>query len=99
MNKIQQTIIFLIIIFSCFQLQGITTATEPGVVHFKVETLHCRVCLNPHNLQSLHIKVTCLPELKDQWTLEELQVSFSTFSVLLLILCKRLVVVFLYLLN
>ncbi|XP_075216294.1 mediator complex subunit 14 isoform X3 [Lycorma delicatula] len=61
-------------------LQGITTATEPGVVHFKVETLHCRVCLNPLNLQSLHIKVTCLPELKDQWTLEELQIIEKFFD-------------------
>lgn len=54
--------------------------TEPGVVHFKVETLQCRVGLNTQHLQSLHIKVTCLPEHKDQWTLEELQIIEKFFD-------------------
>lgn len=53
-------------------------STEPGMVNFKVETLQCRVGLNPQHLQSLHIKVQPLPEHSDQWTLEELQVrSFN----------------------
>jgi len=50
-------------------------STEPGVVHFKVESLQCRVGLNQQHLQSLHIKVQPLPEYKDQWNMEELQVS------------------------
>ncbi|KAK0164402.1 hypothetical protein PV328_003035 [Microctonus aethiopoides] len=55
-------------------------STEPGVVHFKVETLQCRVGLNPQHLQSLHIKVQPSPEHKDQWTLEELQVIEKFFD-------------------
>ncbi|XP_066584073.1 mediator of RNA polymerase II transcription subunit 14 isoform X2 [Prorops nasuta] len=55
-------------------------STEPGVVHFKVESLQCRVGLNPQHLQSLHIKVQPLPEHKDQWTLEELQIIENFFD-------------------
>ena len=49
-------------------------STEPGVVHFKADTLQCRVGLNTQHMQSLHMKVQPMPEHKDQWTLEELQV-------------------------
>ncbi|XP_012256588.1 mediator of RNA polymerase II transcription subunit 14 isoform X2 [Athalia rosae] len=55
-------------------------STEPGVVHFKVETLQCRVGLNPQHIQSLHIKMQPLPEHKDQWTLEELQIIEKFFD-------------------
>ncbi|XP_033360225.1 mediator of RNA polymerase II transcription subunit 14 [Bombus vosnesenskii] len=55
-------------------------STEPGVVHFKVESLQCRVGLNPQHLQSLHIKVQPLPEHKDQWSLEELQIIEKFFD-------------------
>lgn len=55
------------------QLTSINT-TEHGIVHFKVESLQCRVGLNQQYFQSLHIKVQSLPEYKDQWSLEELQV-------------------------
>ncbi|XP_031837631.1 mediator complex subunit 14 [Nomia melanderi] len=55
-------------------------STEPGVVQFKVESLQCRVGLNPQHLQSLHIKVQPLPEHKDQWTLEELQIIEKFFD-------------------
>jgi mediator of RNA polymerase II transcription subunit 14 len=58
----------------CHQLTGIP-ATEPGVVNFMVESLQCRVGLNPQHLQSLHIKVSPLPDNKEQWTAEEMQVS------------------------
>lgn len=63
-----------------FQLTIIPT-TEFGVIHFKVaETLQCRVILNPQHLQSLHLKITPLPERKDVvWSPEELQVSFSYY--------------------
>lgn len=44
------------------------------MVHFKAESLQCRVGLNPQHFQSLHIKVLSLPEYKDQWSVEELQV-------------------------
>jgi mediator of RNA polymerase II transcription subunit 14 len=57
----------------CHQLVGIPS-TEPGVVNFKVESLQCRVGLNPQHLQSLHIKVSPLPDHKDQWSTEEMQV-------------------------
>lgn len=55
------------------QLSQVTT-TEPGVVHFKVDTLQCRVGLNTQHLQSLHIKITTAPEHKDSWSQEELQI-------------------------
>ncbi|XP_053982530.1 mediator of RNA polymerase II transcription subunit 14 isoform X1 [Hylaeus anthracinus] len=55
-------------------------STEPGIVQFKVESLQCRVGLNPQHLQSLHIKVQPLPEHKDQWTLEELQIIEKFFD-------------------
>jgi hypothetical protein len=58
--------------FFC-QLAGIPS-TEPGVVNFKVESLQCRVGLNPQHLQSLHIKVSPLPDHKEQWSAEEMQV-------------------------
>lgn len=63
----------------CWQLTPMPPA-EHGVVHFKVETLQCRVGINPQHLQSLHIKITCLPEHKDQWTLEELQIIEKFFD-------------------
>ncbi|KAG8232291.1 hypothetical protein J437_LFUL011232 [Ladona fulva] len=50
-------------------------SNEPGVVHFKSETLQCRVGLNPQHLQSLHIKIQATPEHKDTWSMEEIQVS------------------------
>lgn len=53
---------------------------EPGVVHFKVDTLQCRVSLNPQHLQSLHIKVTPLPENREQWSNEELQIIEKFFD-------------------
>lgn len=58
----------------------IINSTEPGVVHFKVDTLQCRVGLNPQHLQSLHIKVQPVVEHKDQWTLEELQILEKFFD-------------------
>jgi hypothetical protein len=57
----------------CHQLAGIPS-TEPGVVNFKVESLQCRVGLNQQHLQSLHIKVSPLPDHKEQWSAEEMQV-------------------------
>lgn len=54
----------------------ILSTTEPGVIHFKVsESLQCRIGLNPQHLQSLHLKITPLPEHKDGWSAEELQVT------------------------
>ncbi|CAL1677681.1 unnamed protein product [Lasius platythorax] len=55
-------------------------STEPGVVHFKVETLQCRVGLNPQYFQSLHIKVQPLPEYKEQWHSDELQTIEKFFD-------------------
>ncbi|XP_020281468.1 mediator of RNA polymerase II transcription subunit 14 isoform X2 [Pseudomyrmex gracilis] len=55
-------------------------STEPGIVHFKVESLQCRVGLNQQHFQSLHIKVQPLPEYKDQWSMEELQIIEKFFD-------------------
>uniref|UniRef100_A0A146LY05 Mediator of RNA polymerase II transcription subunit 14 n=4 Tax=Lygus hesperus TaxID=30085 RepID=A0A146LY05_LYGHE len=54
--------------------------SEQGVVTFKVDTLQCRVSLNPQHMESLHIKITPLPEHKDLWTLEELQILENFFE-------------------
>jgi len=57
-------------------------------VNFKVESLQCRVGLNPQHLQSLHIKVSPLPDNKEQWTAEEMQVSKiegNLFNLILLV--------------
>ncbi|XP_017775770.1 PREDICTED: mediator of RNA polymerase II transcription subunit 14 [Nicrophorus vespilloides] len=57
------------------------STTEPGVIHFKVsEHLHCRIVLNPQHLQSLHLKITPLPEHKDVWSSDELQVMEKFFD-------------------
>lgn len=53
---------------------------EAGVTMFKVETLHCRVTLNPLNFETLHLKLTPTPEYKDQWNLEEIQVLERFFE-------------------
>lgn len=50
----------------CEQLMQWTS--ELGVVGFKVESLQCKIALNPNTLQSLHLKVTPTPG------------SFSLFS-------------------
>lgn len=63
-----------------FQPLAIIPTTEPGFIHFKVDTLQCRVGLNTQHLQSLHIKVTSLPEHKDQWSLEEMQIIEKFFD-------------------
>lgn len=61
-------------------LTGIPS-TEPLVVLFKVETLHCRVALNSSHLQSLHLKITPMPEHKEQWSVEDLQIIERLFDV------------------
>lgn len=53
------------------------STNEPGVVHFRVDTLQCRVGLNTQHMQSLHIKITPIPEQKEQWSPEEIQVRNS----------------------
>lgn len=58
------------------QLAQIPT-TEPGVVHFKADTLQCRLGLDPQHLQSLHIKINAE---KDSWTPEELQILEKFFD-------------------
>nr|CAD7404784.1 unnamed protein product [Timema cristinae] len=55
-------------------------SNEPGVVHFKGESLQCRVGLNPQHLQSLHIKVTPFPDHKEQWSPEEVQIVEKFFD-------------------
>lgn len=53
---------------------------EPGVVLFKVDNFHCRITQNSTNLQTLHLKLTPIPEHKDQWTSDELQVLEKYFD-------------------
>lgn len=55
-------------------------SSEPGVVHFKTESLQCRLVLNPHHLQTLQMKVASLPDHKDQWNMEEVQIVEKFFE-------------------
>lgn len=48
-------------------------SNEPGVTHFKVETLQFRVFLNSQNMQSLHIKIQPIPEHQQKWIPDEIQ--------------------------
>ncbi|XP_003426298.1 mediator of RNA polymerase II transcription subunit 14 [Nasonia vitripennis] len=59
---------------------SIVNSTEFGVIHFKVESLQCRVSLNPQNMQSLHIKIQPVPESGKPWTLEDLQALEKFFD-------------------
>nr|XP_018906970.1 PREDICTED: mediator of RNA polymerase II transcription subunit 14 isoform X1 [Bemisia tabaci] len=54
--------------------------TEPGVVHFKVETLQCRVMLNSQHLQSLHIKISPTPEHPELWNADDLLILEKFFD-------------------
>ncbi|XP_050538100.1 mediator of RNA polymerase II transcription subunit 14 [Daktulosphaira vitifoliae] len=54
--------------------------SEPGVVNFKVETLQCRIFINMQHFQSLHLKISCTPEQKDPWTMEELNILEKFFE-------------------
>ncbi|XP_076466284.1 mediator of RNA polymerase II transcription subunit 14-like isoform X3 [Babylonia areolata] len=54
--------------------------SEPGVVSFKVESLQCKIALNPTTLQSLHLKVTPTPDHTEQWTTEEMQILEKFFD-------------------
>lgn len=58
-------------------------STEPGVVLFKVDSLQCQVFLNPSHMQSLHLKLSPLPndgKPTIQWSPEELQVIEQFFD-------------------
>ncbi|KAL3884058.1 hypothetical protein ACJMK2_030281 [Sinanodonta woodiana] len=54
--------------------------TEPGVILFKSEALQYKVTMNSNTLQSLHIKVSPIPESKEQWTSEEIQILEKYFD-------------------
>lgn len=54
--------------------------TEPGQLNFKIDGLQCRVFMNPHHYQSLHIKITTSPENKDPWNAEDLQILETFFD-------------------
>lgn len=55
--------------------------SEVGVVHFKVgEVLQCRIVLNPQHFQSLHLKITPMPDNKEVWSGEELQILEKFFD-------------------
>ena len=41
--------------------QLMQVSSELGVVSFKVESLQCKIALNPSSLQSLHLKVSPTP--------------------------------------
>ncbi|XP_052810781.1 mediator of RNA polymerase II transcription subunit 14-like isoform X2 [Mya arenaria] len=53
---------------------------ELGVSMFKGETLQFRISLNTTSLQTLHMKIQPLPEYKDQWTPEEIQLFEKYFD-------------------
>ncbi|KAK7108033.1 mediator of RNA polymerase II transcription subunit 14-like isoform X2 [Littorina saxatilis] len=54
--------------------------SELGVVGFKVESLQCKIALNPNTLQSLHLKVTPTPDHTESWTAEEMQILEKFFD-------------------
>ncbi|XP_025098562.1 mediator of RNA polymerase II transcription subunit 14-like isoform X2 [Pomacea canaliculata] len=54
--------------------------SEPGVVSFRVESLQCKISLNPSTHQSLHLKVTPTPDFQDQWSAEEMQILERFFD-------------------
>lgn len=56
------------------------SSSEPGVVNFKVETLQCRAFINMQHFQSLHLKISCIPEQKDPWSIEELNILEKFFE-------------------
>ena len=60
-NMDRLSIFFSFFFFPFFFFQLIQGTSEPGVVSFKVESLQCKVALNPSTLQSLHLKVTPTP--------------------------------------
>ncbi|BFZ09810.1 hypothetical protein BsWGS_12849 [Bradybaena similaris] len=53
---------------------------EPGVICFKVESLHFRLSLNSMTCQSLHMKITPTPEYQDKWSAEEVQILEKFFD-------------------
>lgn len=69
----------IVVILLCLQLVPINC--EPGIARFKADTLQCTVGLNQQHLQSLHMKVQPMPEHKNQWSDEELQVDLRTKNV------------------
>ncbi|KAL8611339.1 hypothetical protein ACOMHN_014394 [Nucella lapillus] len=58
----------------------VQTHAEPGVVSFKVESLQCKIALNPATLQSLHLKVHPTPDHAEQWSNEEMQILEKFFD-------------------
>ncbi|KAK0042754.1 mediator of RNA polymerase II transcription subunit 14 [Biomphalaria pfeifferi] len=55
-------------------------STEPGVLCFKVDTLQYRLSLNTTTSQSLHMKISPVPEHQDKWMPEELQILEKFFD-------------------
>ncbi|XP_074645605.1 mediator of RNA polymerase II transcription subunit 14-like isoform X2 [Tubulanus polymorphus] len=55
--------------------------TEPGVILFKGESLQFRANLNMNTFQMLHLKSSPLPEFKEKWTSEELQIIEKFFEI------------------
>lgn len=53
---------------------------EPGSHLFQADTLQFKITMNTSTLQSLHMKIQPLPEYKDQWTTEEIQILERYFD-------------------
>lgn len=54
-------------------------SAEGGALTFRCEGagLAARVALHPQHMQSLHLQLTPLPELKDAWTPDDIQVIIT----------------------
>ncbi len=53
------------------QLQSMQS-TEPGVIQFKVETLHFRLALNPTSFQALQLKVAPNQGSEGSWETDDI---------------------------
>ncbi|XP_062570330.1 mediator of RNA polymerase II transcription subunit 14-like isoform X3 [Saccostrea cucullata] len=54
-------------------------STDPNIISFKVETLQFHVSFS-NNLQSLHMNVQSVPEHRDQWSMEVLNIIQQYFD-------------------
>lgn len=75
---------FLFFFGSFFQPQMINVpSNDSNIASFKVDSLQCQVFLNPTHMQSLHLKLSPLPnegKLTIQWSNEELLVIEQFFD-------------------
>ncbi|XP_022095205.1 mediator of RNA polymerase II transcription subunit 14-like [Acanthaster planci] len=55
-------------------------SNEPGMLHYRTESLQYWVSLNPNTMQTLHLQVKPNPDMNDRWNQDELQVIERYFE-------------------